>query len=255
MVKLGILPAFDGEYFKQTATLSFNDSGRFEDRWVWLAINGKSPCVFTKGLLKKSIFPVRHGEGKFMTKSAPILKRLHKQGQVVACYCTQDSDKPTMEYPANPNGAVDSIAGICNETGRLYGMMPHPEAYTHFHEPSPLDGGEDLPERRGWAWPSSRMQSSLSAAKSSSCDRGGNGRAGIRPVKRKKCYVSCGRRKCLSEKEKNPVCRPDPLRGAARQGKNQDMVTHPDGMRPRSSPFDKGGKRGDLDGTDRSQTE
>ena len=144
MVKLGILPAFDGEYFKQTATLSFNDSGRFEDRWVWLAINGKSPCVFTKGL-RKIYLPVRHGEGKFMTKSTPTLKRLHRQGQVVACYCTQESDKPTMEYPANPNGAVDSIAGICNETGRLYGMMPHPEAYTHYTN-HPRWTREDLPE-------------------------------------------------------------------------------------------------------------
>ena len=144
MVKLGILPAFDGEYFKQTVTLSFNDSGRFEDRWVWLSVNEKSPCVFTRGL-KKIYLPVRHGEGKFMAKSATILKRLHRQQQVVARYCTQDSDRPTMAYPANPNGAVDAIAGICNETGRLYGMMPHPEAYTHYTN-HPRWTREDLPE-------------------------------------------------------------------------------------------------------------
>jgi phosphoribosylformylglycinamidine synthase subunit PurQ / glutaminase len=144
MVKLGILPAFDGEYFKQSATLSFNDSGRFEDRWVWLAMNEKSPCVFTRGM-KKIYLPVRHGEGKFIAKSVPILKRLRKQQQVVARYCTEASDKPTMEYPANPNGAVDAIAGICNETGRLYGMMPHPEAYTHYTN-HPRWTREDLPE-------------------------------------------------------------------------------------------------------------
>lgn len=144
MVKLGILPAFDGEYFKQTATLSFNDSGRFEDRWVWLSVNEKSPCVFTRGL-EKIYLPVRHGEGKFMAKSATTLKRLHRQQQVVARYCTQDSDRPTMAYPANPNGAVDAIAGICNETGRLYGMMPHPEAYTHYTN-HPRWTREDLPE-------------------------------------------------------------------------------------------------------------
>jgi len=144
MVKLGILPAFDGEYFKQTVTLSFNDSGRFEDRWVWLSINDRSPCVFTRGL-KKVYLPVRHGEGKFMAKSAPILKRLHRQRQVVARYCTQESDGPAMVYPANPNGAVDAIAGICNETGRLYGMMPHPEAYTHYTN-HPRWTREDLPE-------------------------------------------------------------------------------------------------------------
>lgn len=144
MVKLGILPAVDGEYFRQTVTLTFNDSGRFEDRWVWISINEKSPCVFTRGL-KKVYLPVRHGEGKFMARSAAILKRLHRQQQVVARYCTQDSDRPAMTYPDNPNGAVDAIAGICNETGRLYGMMPHPDAYTH-RTNHPRWTREDLPE-------------------------------------------------------------------------------------------------------------
>lgn len=144
MVKLGILPAVDGEYFRQTVTLTFNDSGRFEDRWVWISINEKSPCVFTRGL-KKVYLPVRHGEGKFMARSAAILKRLHRQQQVVARYCTQDSDRPAMAYPDNPNGAVDAIAGICDETGRLYGMMPHPDAYTHCTN-HPRWTREDLPE-------------------------------------------------------------------------------------------------------------
>ncbi|HPG71377.1 MAG TPA: phosphoribosylformylglycinamidine synthase subunit PurQ [Syntrophales bacterium] len=144
MVKLGILPAVDGEYFRQTVTLTFNDSGRFEDRWVWISINEKSPCVFTRGI-KKVYLPVRHGEGKFMARSAAILKRLHRQQQVVARYCTQDSDRPAMTYPDNPNGAVDAIAGICNETGRLYGMMPHPDAYTH-RTNHPRWTREELPE-------------------------------------------------------------------------------------------------------------
>ena len=144
LVKLGMLPGLDGLYDRQTVTLTFNDSGRFEDRWVCLRANAKSPCVFTRGL-RGIYLPVRHGEGKFIAKSAPILKRLHRQGQVVACYCTEASDKPTLEYPANPNGAVDAIAGICNETGRLYGMMPHPEAYTHYTN-HPRWTREDLPE-------------------------------------------------------------------------------------------------------------
>ena len=144
MVKLGILPAVDGEYFRQTVTLTFNDSGRFEDRWVWISINEKSPCVFTRGL-KKVYLPVRHGEGKFMARSAAILKRLYRQQQVVARYCTQDSDRPAMTYPDNPNGAVDAIAGICDETGRLYGMMPHPDAYTH-RTNHPRWTREELPE-------------------------------------------------------------------------------------------------------------
>jgi phosphoribosylformylglycinamidine synthase len=144
MVKLGILPAFDGEYFRQTATLSFNDSGRFEDRWVWLSVNDRSPCVFTRGLTKIYL-PVRHGEGKFMAKSAPILKRLQRQQQVVVRYCTESNGRPTQAYPANPNGAVKAIAGICSETGRLFGMMPHPEAYTHYTN-HPRWTREELPE-------------------------------------------------------------------------------------------------------------
>ncbi|HTZ40297.1 MAG TPA: phosphoribosylformylglycinamidine synthase subunit PurQ [Syntrophales bacterium] len=144
MVKLGILPAFDGEYFKQSTTLSFNDSGRFEDRWVWLTVNDRSPCVFTRGLTKVYL-PVRHGEGKFMAKSPSILKQLQGQQQVVVRYCTESSGRPTQQYPANPNGAVKAIAGICNETGRLFGMMPHPEAYTHYTN-HPRWTRENLPE-------------------------------------------------------------------------------------------------------------
>jgi phosphoribosylformylglycinamidine (FGAM) synthase-like amidotransferase family enzyme len=165
MVKLGLLPAFDGEYFRQTVTLSFNDSGRFEDRWVWLAVNEKSPCVFTRGI-RKVYLPVRHGEGKFMAKSAAVLKRLHRRQQVVVRYCTQASDRPTMAYPDNPNGAVDAIAGICNETGRLFGLMPHrrPTRTTRTTRAGP---GRTFP-RKGWVSHFSRMRSNSSGATRSS---------------------------------------------------------------------------------------
>jgi phosphoribosylformylglycinamidine synthase len=144
MVKLGILPGLKGEYFKQTTTLTFNDSGRFEDRWVYLRANDRSPCIYTRGL-KGVYLPVRHGEGKFIAKNATILKQLHRKNLVAVQYCGADYGEPTMEYPLNPNGACDAIAGVCDETGRLFGLMPHPEAYTQ-RTNHPRWTREDLPE-------------------------------------------------------------------------------------------------------------
>jgi phosphoribosylformylglycinamidine synthase len=128
LVKMGLLPALDGNYFSQQATLTFNDSGRFEDRWVWLKVNPASKCVFTKGI-EKLYLPVRHGEGKFVADQR-VLERLKKQGQVVAQYT--DPEGKLAGYPWNPNGSLENIAGVCDETGRVYGMMPHPEAFNHF---------------------------------------------------------------------------------------------------------------------------
>ncbi len=144
MVKLGLLPAFAGSYNDQTVTLAFNDSGRFEDRWVYLKIIPDTACVFTKGL-RGAYLPVRHGEGKFVTKNAAVLRKLHEKNMVVAQYSGRDCLQAVMDYPANPNGSIDGIAGICNETGRLFGMMPHPEAYLHYTN-HPRWSRETLPE-------------------------------------------------------------------------------------------------------------
>lgn len=144
MVKLGLLPGFDGDYLDQPTTVTFNDSGRFEDRWVYLKINEKSPCVFTKEI-KWIYLPIRHGEGKFMTKNNDILDRLHKDNLIVTQYSNEDYEDVSMNYPWNPNGSIDGIAGICNETGRLFGLMPHPEAYLHYTN-HPRWTREKLPE-------------------------------------------------------------------------------------------------------------
>ena len=144
LVKLGHLPGFDGDYLTQTVTLSFNDSGRFEDRWVHLAVNQESPCVYTRGA-KYLYLPVRHGEGKFIVRDPSILARLHKECRIVVQYSGAGDGAPTMTYPANPNGALEAIAGICNDTGRIFGFMPHPEAYLH-RTNHPRWTREDLPE-------------------------------------------------------------------------------------------------------------
>jgi phosphoribosylformylglycinamidine synthase len=143
MVKLGLLPGLGGG-FSQQVTLTNNDSGRFEDRWVWLKANQASPCVFTKGV-NAIYLPVRHGEGKFVARDSEVLDMLKKQNQIVFSYVDPDTQAPTMKYPDNPNGSQLSIAGICNSTGRLLGLMPHPEAFLH-RTNHPRWSRENLPE-------------------------------------------------------------------------------------------------------------
>jgi len=143
MVKLGLLPALDANFTKQSSTLTFNDSGRFEDRWVYLKANAESPCVFTKGM-DIAYYPVRHGEGKFVPENDTILKKIEKKNLYALQYCTADGTT-TMDYPANPNGSTNAIAALCNETGRLFGLMPHPEAFLH-RTNHPRWTRENLPE-------------------------------------------------------------------------------------------------------------
>jgi phosphoribosylformylglycinamidine synthase subunit PurQ / glutaminase len=129
MVKLGLLPALNGNYTGQNTTLTFNDSGRFEDRWVYMKANEQSPCIFTRDI-DTVYFPVRHGEGKFVPASETVMKRMGKKNLITFQYCLADGSIAS-DYPANPNGSVNAVAGICNESGRLFGLMPHPEAYLH----------------------------------------------------------------------------------------------------------------------------
>ena len=128
LVKAGILPGFKGDYGTQRATLTYNDSNVFEDRWVHLKVNLNSRCVFTRDV-EELYLPVRHGEGKFVVESQVVLKKLKENNQIVLQYADKKTGKPTMKYPQNPNGSVDAIAGICDPTGRIFGKMPHATAY------------------------------------------------------------------------------------------------------------------------------
>jgi phosphoribosylformylglycinamidine synthase I len=144
MVKTGLLPGFDSNYMAQTVTLTCNDSGRFEDRWVYLKVDPESPCIFTRGL-KGLYLPVRHGEGKFLAGDQAVMNRLHRDGLIALRYSDSDYRNATMAYPANPNGSAESVAGVCNDTGRIFGLMPHPEAYLHYTN-HPRWTRETLPE-------------------------------------------------------------------------------------------------------------
>jgi phosphoribosylformylglycinamidine synthase subunit PurQ / glutaminase len=132
MVKMGLLPALDGKYVSQEATLTFNDCGRFQDRWVYLKVDPAAPALFTRGIERGVYFPIRHGEGKFVAASPSVLERIEQKNLAVFKYALPDYSVATMEFPYNPNGSENAIAGICDETGRLMGLMPHPEAFTHY---------------------------------------------------------------------------------------------------------------------------
>lgn len=123
LVKMGLLPISD---FQQRATLVQNDSGHYENRWIFLKINKKSPCIYTAGM-DYTFLPVRHGEGKFITKDQQVLDQLVNEELVTMQYVNSKGE--LGDYPANPNGSQKNIAGICDKTGCVFGLMPHPEAF------------------------------------------------------------------------------------------------------------------------------
>ena len=127
MTKMGLLPGLDGDYFSPKISLMQNDCGCFQNFWCDIRFEDASPCVFTQGLGTIPL-PIRHGEGKIFTLDTALLERLENEGCVAARYVDAEN-QPTQEFPANPNGSLHAIAGLSDPTGRIFGMMPHPEAY------------------------------------------------------------------------------------------------------------------------------
>lgn len=115
LVKAGYLPGSPER--RQTATLTANDSGRFQCHWVRLR-REKSACRWLNGTEARWELPIAHGEGKFVAQDAKTLAALERSGQVVFRY-----------GGTNPNGSVHAIAGICNAQGTVVGLMPHPERH------------------------------------------------------------------------------------------------------------------------------
>jgi len=130
IVKLGLLPGLDSDYFTQKLSIIQNDCGAFQNFWVQLRFEPGSSCVFTRGLHSLPL-PVRHGEGKVFTLDKGLLQRLETAGCVPCRYADPATGEPTQEFPHNPNGSLNAIAGLCDPTGRIFGLMPHPEAYIY----------------------------------------------------------------------------------------------------------------------------
>lgn len=124
LVRTGLLPF--GNLGKMGATLANNDSGHFECRWVDLKIE-KNKCVFLQGVYTIGHYAVNHGEGKFFT-DVNTLEEIEAKGLVVFRY-VDENGIPTQEYPKNPNGSLNAIAGVTDPSGQILGLMPHPEKF------------------------------------------------------------------------------------------------------------------------------
>jgi phosphoribosylformylglycinamidine synthase len=132
LVKAGVLPGGDWELVSGNfpATLTFNQQGHFECRWVHLAPISQT-CIWTKGLTDNITCPVSHGEGNFQTNHQLLITNLSSHDQIALTYTHPDGSPANGDYPANPNGSALDIAGICNPAGNVLGLMPHPENHIH----------------------------------------------------------------------------------------------------------------------------
>ena len=151
LVKAGILPGDNSAKQHKEVTITYNDSGKFEDRWVYLAPQ-TDKCVFIEPG-RQIYLPIAHGEGKVVTEDQTTLENLSSAGHIAFKYVDENGNEG--DYPINPNGSTNSIAGLTDTTGRVLGLMPHPERHvrltqhprwSHYksqttkHEPRTADG-------------------------------------------------------------------------------------------------------------------
>lgn len=131
LVRTGILPF--NTIAEMKATLTNNDSGHFECRWVPVKAEKNSRCVFLNGLESQVMnYPIAHGEGKFFA-DPQTLERIEKERLVTFRYVDTQGN-PTQTYPINPNGSLAAIVGVCDLTGRVLGLMPHPECFVRIEQ-------------------------------------------------------------------------------------------------------------------------
>jgi phosphoribosylformylglycinamidine synthase len=147
LVQMGLLPGVAAPFGDPEVTLTDNDVNRYQDRWVHVRAVGDR-CVFLeKG--ERLFIPMAHGEGKLVARDEAMRKRLFAEDRIALRYVAPDgSDDP--EFPWNPNGAVNAIAGLTDRTGRILGLMPHPERHQFpwQHPTWTRDGLEDVPDGR-----------------------------------------------------------------------------------------------------------
>jgi len=127
LVKTELLPGPLAGRTGQTCTLTNNACGRFVDRWIALAPRGNK-CIWTRGLDPLEL-PIAHGEGKFVPPDETYRRALWDNDQVALVYTKADGTSANGIFPDNPNGSIDDIAGVCDESGLVFGLMPHPERH------------------------------------------------------------------------------------------------------------------------------
>lgn len=137
LMRRGIEDTSEAPY-EDKVTLTWNNSGRYTDRWVRLKVTSTN-SVFLKGIDEMEV-PIAHAEGRIAVVNDSVLQSLRDAQQISLCYWNDDanalaakSGDPTsigiLPEPANPNGAIANIAGLSDSTGRVLGLMPHPERY------------------------------------------------------------------------------------------------------------------------------
>ena len=132
LVEYGLLPGFEVGSQYPEAALTTNEPSGFRCKWVYLKHENKGKCIFTNKIPigKVMRFPIAHGEGRLLfpvEKEKQMLKRLIDEDMVVLRYCDSNGEAADGKFPANPNGSIYDIAGICNREGNIFGLMPHPE--------------------------------------------------------------------------------------------------------------------------------
>ena len=148
LVEAGLLP--EVSFTPPEFALASNNSGKFECRWVSLRKNEKSNCVFTKDLKDVVKFPVAHGEGRFVALNATLMETLSRNNQIALQYALPDGQPANQKYPENPNGSVMDAAGVCSNSGTVFGLMPHPEnAYWGYEMPDWTERREIPPSGDG----------------------------------------------------------------------------------------------------------
>jgi len=150
LVNLGLLPGLPGRQDERLSALLPNDYGNFRDDWVFLQTL-PSPSIFTRGLDLLEL-PVRHGEGKFYAPPE-VLKEIQDRGQIALIYADPEGRPAGGRFPANPNGSLLDIAGLCDATGRVLGLMPHPEAHIFATQHPAWTRDKENWRRRGEPYP------------------------------------------------------------------------------------------------------
>ena len=141
LIETGLLPGVEGISEFPEASLAINESARYECRWIHLKNVNEGNCIFSQDIEKgKNLhIPIGHKEGRFILRKdreEELLKKLYENDQVVFKYSDENGNFANGSYPENPNGSLDDIAAICNPSGKIFGMMPHPErAYHGLHLP------------------------------------------------------------------------------------------------------------------------
>ena len=151
LVEFGLLPGFEGISPYPEATLTTNEPQGFKCEWIFLKQENKGKCAFTSKIDAGKVLrmPIAHGEGRLLflkEKEQELLKKLIDNDMLVFRYCTKEGKVANGQYPANPNGSLFDIAGICNREGNIFGLMPHPERAMYWWQQPDWTRQQQMPQ-------------------------------------------------------------------------------------------------------------